>query len=57
VPTISFFRDSIARRMKAELLLSRARGGFQNKLLRTSISITRSGVEEAPDNPYKYRMP
>jgi hypothetical protein len=45
----SSWLDSIGRRMKLVALITRGKGGFQNKMLKTNITISRRGIEQMPE--------
>jgi hypothetical protein len=49
VSTYTMFADSLNRKAKMIALMSRGKYGFQSKLLKTQISIKRTGIEDYPE--------
>jgi len=49
--TFNSYKDAEIRRIKAMILATRGKNGFQNKLLKTRISINRVGRENE-ENPF-----
>ncbi|MEO2154272.1 MAG: hypothetical protein ABGW69_00520 [Nanoarchaeota archaeon] len=47
--TFTEFLNSLNRRAKILTIMTRGKYGFQNKLLKTNINISRSGIEEMPN--------